>query len=77
MTTFKKTRKKKHKRRVKDTKLLTMKFVSLFRNCKSKRIKFHNYEINLPSKMNPLFSNVKLEKESEIANFFFVLVFGL
>jgi len=38
-------------------------------------IKFHNYEINLPNKMNPLFSKVELEKESGIAQTFFLSFF--
>jgi len=41
-------------------KLLTMKFF-IFRNCKSKKDKFHKYENNLPHKKNSPFSNFELE----------------
>jgi len=39
---------------------------ALLRNCKSKRIKFHNDEINLPNKMNPLFRMLNLTTKKVI-----------
>ena len=53
------------------TKLLKTQARKAQKKTHSKRIKFHNDEINLPNKMNPLFRLVELEKkESEMVQTF-------